>query len=326
MLVGAAITAPHVLRLEAAHPATAAVIWVAAVCLRALVALFVALFVVFYGPTTALFALVTQWCWHTALPLITSHLGLSGHSVGDVALLAPALALAVSLLSVCVGLWRATRGITTWVRRTSIGPGPQHSLIVGEHDIVLAAAGLRRPRVIVSAGALTCLDDEELAASLEHERGHIARRHRFVLVIAEVSRSLARLLPGTRRAVDELIFHLERDADRWALERMHDPTALASAKPRSHGPAPVVRCWRSAAARSPVAYASCSSAPVRRPGEHLWTCSPQRWWSSSSRLARCCHPRRSPVSTRRLRAIPCGTARPSIRQLVGCVVPFVGTR
>jgi len=229
LLVGAAITAPHLLRLESVHPATAAVIWFAAVCLRALVALFIALFVVFYLPATALFDVVTHWCWHTALPLITSHLGLSGHSLGDAALLVPVLALAASMLSVCVGLWRATRAVGAWVRRTSIGPGPQESLIVGEHDIVVAATGLRRPRVIVSAGALTCFDDEELAASLEHERGHIARRHRFVLVTAEIFRSLARALPGTRRAVAELIFHLERDADRWALERMHDPIALASA-------------------------------------------------------------------------------------------------
>jgi len=229
LLVGAAITAPHLLRLEAAHPGTAAVIWLAAVCLRALVALFVALVVVFYLPTTALFDLVTHWCWHTALPMITPHLGLSGHNVGDVALLAPLLALAASVVSVCVGLWRATRAISNWVRRTSIGAGPNESVIVGEHDILVAAAGLRHPRVIVSAGALTCFDDEELAASLEHERGHIARRHRFVLVLAEICRSLGRLLPGTRRAVAELTFHLERDADRWAVERMHDPTALASA-------------------------------------------------------------------------------------------------
>lgn len=228
-LVGTAIALPHVLPLDRAHPATAAVIWLAAVCLRALVALFVAVFFIFHVPTTALFSLVTRWCWHTALPLMTSHLGLDGHNLGDLALLAPVLALAVSLVSVSVGLWRATRAVSAWVRRTSIGPGPQESVIVGEHDIVVAAAGLRRPRVIVSAGALTCFDDEELAASLAHERGHIARRHRFVLVTAEVSRALARPLPGTRRAVAELSFHLERDADRWALERKHDPIALASA-------------------------------------------------------------------------------------------------
>ena len=229
LLIGTAIAVPHFLTLERAHPATAAVIWLAAVCLRALVALFVVVFMVFYVPTTAIFAMVTHWCWHTAVPLLTAHLGFSGHSVGDVALLAPLLAIAVSLVSVSVGLWRATRTVSAWVRRTSIGPGPQESVIVGEHDIVVAAAGLRRPRVIVSAGALTSFDDEELAASLAHERGHIARRHRFVLVVAEVSRSLARLLPGTRRAVAELIFHLERDADCWALDRQHDPMALASA-------------------------------------------------------------------------------------------------
>lgn len=229
VLAGLAIAAPHVLRLESAHPATAAAIWFAALSLRALAALFFAVFVVLYLPATALFDLVTHWCWHAVLPVVTTHLGLSGHSIGDVALLAPMLGLAASLMSVSFGLWRATRTIRAWVRSTSIGPGPQHSVIVGEHDVVVAAAGFRRPTVIVSAGALTTFDDEELAASLAHERGHIAHRHRFVLASAETCRSLARLLPGTRRAVAELVFHLERDADRWAIERRHEPTALASA-------------------------------------------------------------------------------------------------
>jgi len=229
VLAGLAIAAPHVLRLESAHPATSAAIWFAALSLRALAALFFAVFVVLYLPATALFDLVTHWCWYAVLPVVTTHLGLSGHSIGDVALLAPMLGLAASFMSVSFGLWRATRTIRAWVRSTSIGPGPQHSVIVGEHDVVVAAAGFRRPTVIVSAGALTTFDDEELAASLAHERGHIAHRHRFVLASAETCRSLARLLPGTRRAVAELVFHLERDADRWAIERRHEPTALASA-------------------------------------------------------------------------------------------------
>lgn len=269
LLASAAIGAPHVLRLERAHPATAAVIWLAAVCLRALVALLVVVFLTLHVPTTALFALVTQWCWHTALPLVTSHLGLSGHSIGDLALLAPMLGLAVSLLSVCVGLWRATRAISAWVRRTAVGPGPQESLIVGEHDIVVAAAGLRRPQVIVSAGALTSFDDDELAASLAHERGHIARRHRFVLVIAEISRSLARMLPGTRRAVSELIFHLERDADRWALERRHDPIALASAickaaQPRAVAPGALLTLGGGAVTRRVRQLLEATSIPGRQ--------------------------------------------------------------
>jgi len=37
------------------------------------------------------------------------------------------------------------------------------------------------------------------------------------------------VVPGSHRAYDELAFHLERDADRWALGRRHDRLALASA-------------------------------------------------------------------------------------------------
>jgi Zn-dependent protease with chaperone function len=95
--------------------------------------------------------------------------------------------------------------------------------------MLVAAAGLVRPRVLVSAGALLALDDDELDASLDHERGHIARGHRYVMLVCELARALGRFIPGTRTAARELLFHLERDADRFALSRRHDPTALASA-------------------------------------------------------------------------------------------------
>jgi Zn-dependent protease with chaperone function len=95
--------------------------------------------------------------------------------------------------------------------------------------VLVAAAGLMHPRLVVSAGALAVLDDEELAAGLAHENGHIARRHHLGFAYAECCRAVARMLPGTRRAVAELRFHLERDADEWAIRRHHDPFALASA-------------------------------------------------------------------------------------------------
>lgn len=267
LLAGATIATPHVLRLESAHPASAAIIWLSALCLRALVALFVALFAVFYVPTTPAFHHVTHWCWHTALPLLTSDFGLSGHSVGEVALLAPLLALAVSLVSVCVALYRATRAISEWVGRTAIGQGPHESLVVGEHDIVVAAAGLRHPRVIVSAGALTSFDDEELGASLAHERAHIAHRHLLVLVVAEICRALARPLPGTRRALGELIFHLERDADHWAL-RSHAPAALASAicktaQPDAAYEGALLTLSRGSVTRRVAELLDCTSPPER---------------------------------------------------------------
>jgi beta-lactamase regulating signal transducer with metallopeptidase domain len=90
-------------------------------------------------------------------------------------------------------------------------------------------AGLRRPRVVVSAGALLALDDEELRAGLEHERGHIALRHRYLLHAGELARAVARFVPGTAAAARELTFSLERHADAYAVARQHDPAVLASA-------------------------------------------------------------------------------------------------
>ena len=228
-ILGGAIALPHLLRLEHASPLLAAALWLSALALRALTAVFAALAAVVVLPGTEVFALVTHWCWHAAMPLVATHLGLDGHRIGDAALVLPAAVLAVSAISVAVGLFKATRAVARLVQRAGVGTGPQDSVIVGDGDVVVAAAGMRRPLVLVSAGALASFDDEELAASLEHENGHIARRHRYVLLAAELCRALARFVPGTRRALDELRFHLERDADRFALQRQHEPVVLASA-------------------------------------------------------------------------------------------------
>ena len=229
LLIAGAIGLPHLLRLDDAPPIAAATIWLSAVGLRALAAIFAVVFLVFYLPGTELFALVTRWCWHAVLPLFATHLGFSGHQLGDAATIAPAFLLAVSLLSVVWALWRAARAMTRLLQRAALGGGPDGSVIIGGPDVFVAAAGIARPKVVVSAGALATLDDEELAAGLAHERGHIARRHSHLLVIAEICRGLARFLPGTRAAAAAVAFHLERDADRYALEQCHDPLALASA-------------------------------------------------------------------------------------------------
>ena len=120
------------------------------------------------------------------------------------------------------------------LRTSVVGPGPGESLILADGALLVAVAGLRRPQVVVSAGALVALDDEELHASLEHERGHIALRHRYLLVAAELARAVGRFLPGTRAAARELIFALERDADRYASRAATTPrcSPARSARPR----------------------------------------------------------------------------------------------
>ena len=164
LIVGIAV--PHLLPLSSASPAVAATIWLSALCLRALTVLYVALYLVLFLPSTKVFAAVTHWCWHTVLPLLATHMGLDGHRIGDAAVILPAAVLAFSLVSVAVGVVRAARSVRAMLTRSSLGQGPGDSLIVGGPDVLLAAAGITRPRVFVSAGALTTLDDEELAAGL----------------------------------------------------------------------------------------------------------------------------------------------------------------
>lgn len=225
----AVLVAPHLLDQSRLAPATGIALWIAVLSLRAVLALGAVVIVVLFLPATQLFQLLTHWCVHAVLPFFTTHLGFDGHQLGDAAVLVPALVLAVSLLSAGFGAWRGARAVRRWLRRSSLGPGPRASVIVGGPDVVVAAAGLRAPRVVVSAGALLRLDDAELAAGLEHEWGHIARRHRFVALVGALLHGVARLLPGSARALELLRFQLERDADEFAVRRTGDPLALASA-------------------------------------------------------------------------------------------------
>lgn len=228
VLVTAGIVLPHLLPLRRADPLGSILAWCAGLGLRALVGVFCVIWIVLFLPTTELFSALTHWCWHEVLPALAMHLGLDGYRIGSAAAVTPALLLSGSLASVGFGVWRVARAVRRWIKSSALGQGPGDSVIVGGADVLVAAAGIGRPRVVVSTGALTSFDDDELAAALEHERGHIAHRHRFVLLFAELCRAVGRFLPGTKRAVRELAFHLERDADRWAL-RSHDRFALASA-------------------------------------------------------------------------------------------------
>lgn len=228
-LVFVLLALPHRMDLERASPRLAATIWAGALGLRALASVFAAIFVVLYLPPTALFSIVTHWCWHAVIPVITEHLPLSGHSIGDLALVAPASFLVLSAVSVGFGLWRGARRVHRLVQRAAIGDGPRNSVVLGDGGVVIAAAGIRRPRVVISAGALVSFDEQELDASLDHEQGHIDHRHRFVLLAAAVCSGVGRGLPGTRVAAAELAHHLERDADAFALRRAAAPAALASA-------------------------------------------------------------------------------------------------
>lgn len=227
-LLGVVLVAPRVVRLDEAPPALAAATWFSALVARAGLTIVAAAGVIVAVPSTSLFETVSGWCWHTILPVIAAHLGFNGHSLADAAILLPTLLLAVSTVSVGFGLWRAARRVARLLK-CGFGPGPRDSIIIRDGTVVVAAAGLRRPRVVVSAGALAALDDAELYASLEHERGHIVHRHRWAMLVGTLCRAIGWFIPGGRAALSELAFHLERDADRFAIDHHHEPRTLASA-------------------------------------------------------------------------------------------------
>ena len=248
-------------------PMTGASLWLALLGLRAVLVLLTALIAVFYLPATELFQILTHWCIHAVLPFITTHLGFSGHGVGDAASALPGLVVGVSAMWAAFGLGRAARAMRRLVKRSSLGVGPGESVIIGGEKVLVAAAGIRSPKVVVSTGALARLDEDELAASLAHERGHIARRHPYLALAGDLAYAVARPVPGSKDALQRLRFCLERDADEYAVNCSSDPIALASAicKAAADSPAPNVALATLAGSGAPARLRLLLDRPAARP-------------------------------------------------------------
>lgn len=227
--LAAILALPHLWPRRWLTPATGIALWLSVLALRATITAIGMIILVLYIPATHLFQLITHWCIHAVIPFITVQLGFSGHTLGDAALLVPAIMVTISATYALYASWQAARRVRSWLRSNSLGVGPKQSVLIGGPEVLVAAAGLVRPQVVVSTGALTQLDDEELAAGLEHELGHIHRKHRFWALAGRLMLSTARPLPGSKRAFEELHFHLERDADEYAVRHTGDPLALAQA-------------------------------------------------------------------------------------------------
>jgi Zn-dependent protease with chaperone function len=223
-----AIATPHAVPLRRVGPLLAAAVWVNALLLRAAVAVGGTVFVFVSLPQSEPFQAVARWCLHKVVPLLATHLGLSGHPLAHAAHVLPILALAASLMWLLVGLARAWVALRRQLR-AALGDGPGGSTVIPDDEVLVALTAFGRPRIVLSAAAIAAMDPEELHASVAHERGHLQRRHRPLLLCASVLSALARPLPGTRTAERELAFHLERDADAFAVRETRDPLALASA-------------------------------------------------------------------------------------------------
>ena len=223
-----ATVAPHYIPLHRAAPITGAAVWMLALLLRALIVIGVTTFVFARLAHTHLLEAALNWCWHEVLPDIPGWLGFAEHPVAHAAVAVPVFTIAAAVISHAFG------GLRAWLAlRQRLSPvssvGPRGAALLQDDDVVVAVTRFGRGRVVVSNRALEAMDDEELAAGMAHEFGHLRRRHRPLLVLASLLATIGRLLPGTTTAHRELCFQLERDADAWAVRRLHDPLSLASA-------------------------------------------------------------------------------------------------
>lgn len=109
----------------------------------------------------------------------------------------------------------------------------RHPLLRGTHvvDSALPVAyclpGLR-PRVVVSRGVLTALDEDEVRAVLEHELAHVVQRHDLVVLPFLALGATFPWLPAVRTAREQVAALVEMLADDRAARR-HDGRVLARA-------------------------------------------------------------------------------------------------
>lgn len=199
--------------------------------LRAAFAVAVAVLVFVYASSGDHLSWIPATCVHlaTALPMAPWHPGLGEYAMGGIAGFVPGVLLAASGVVSIMRISKGHRSLSRWLRRRRLGGGPSGSLIVRDREMVLAAAGVFRPQVLVSPPTLLLLEDDELDAGLQHEFGHINRRHQMVSACGLVLRDISRALPGGRETFDRLSYYLERDADEYAVRRTGSPGALARA-------------------------------------------------------------------------------------------------
>lgn len=228
--IAGAVVVPHLLPLDRAAPVPAAIVWFCGLSARVLAAVTGAVAAVFYLPAP-LVAQIGHWCVSVPIPGGSGEMQvvITGHEIAQVIALVPAAIVVVSAFVAVRHSARDAARVRRLLRDEVLWTGPGGASVIGGSSVVVAAAGISRPQLLISAGALVALDDDELAASLDHERGHITRRHRYVVVAVEIFATVAHLIPGTARARLETLHHLERDADQWSLGRAHDPAALARA-------------------------------------------------------------------------------------------------
>jgi Zn-dependent protease with chaperone function len=109
--------------------------------------------------------------------------------------------------------------------RSAVYPGTD--LISDSRSVAYCVPGFH-PRIVLSEGTLRLLGPTEIAAVIEHERGHVQERHGLVMLPMLGMENLFRWIPYAHLAPREIASLLEMSADDYAARR-YDPLTLAGA-------------------------------------------------------------------------------------------------
>jgi len=89
--------------------------------------------------------------------------------------------------------------------------------------------GLWNPQVVLSEGMISTLSQEELAAVLSHELGHVQSRDPLRLAVVRFLADALWFLPVARSLAADFADVVEAAADDWAVAITRQPVDLASA-------------------------------------------------------------------------------------------------
>lgn len=104
---------------------------------------------------------------------------------------------------------------------------PGTDLISDSRSVAYCVPGLH-PRIVLSEGTLHLLGPQEIAAVIEHERGHVQERHGLVMLPMAGLKNVFRWIPYARLAPRAIATLLEMSADDYSARR-YDPLTLAAA-------------------------------------------------------------------------------------------------
>ena len=106
------------------------------------------------------------------------------------------------------------------------GPAADVMIIDNDHPAVYCIPGRRR--IVLTSGALTCLDDGQLDAVLAHERAHLLERHHLVLRLAAALESAFPAVRFFGVAARQIAYLVEVAADDAAVRRAPRLTVAAA--------------------------------------------------------------------------------------------------